>query len=373
MYLLPETDFGRRSLRPGKTVQRTSSVPLYEMPQKVNYARLVFSLNACEGPDMPIEIMATLWPDMPHFDYFAKHPLLNGIRLNTAMATVEEVPDLLAHAVKVADKPLYFDVKGRQLRITKIHPNTENFECDINHKIELDLSKPVPVIMKGGNDVAVLGKIEDGNHLVFIGGPRFNVKIGESLNIRSPSLKVTGRLFTDQQLAFLDFAKKAGIKHYMLSYATRIDEMEEIRRMVGPDAEVVAKIENPAGFGLVKNYRLGKNEHYLTARGDLFVEMAKPHQILAAAKAILKKDPSAILGSRILLSLSPHKDPYSKDGKLIEDEVPSCADINEVAWLLEIGYKRFMFCDGLCLKKEPLERAINVLHAISEDYKCLAS
>lgn len=302
-----------------------------------------------------IEIMATLWPDMHHYEYFAKHPWLSGIRLNTAMADVDALPKQLEFAVaKSYGTPLYFDVKGRQLRITKIYPNTENLEIDINHSIELNT--PTVVLTKAGADSAVLDKVVDGTHLIFHGGPKFNLRPGESLNIRSPSLKVLGPLFTTQQLNFLEIAKNAGIQRYMLSYATRPDEMAELRKLVGDKCEIVAKVENPAGLALVKDYTLGPKEHYLTARGDLFVEMPKPHHILDATRQIIKKDPQAILGSRILLSVT-------------DEAVPSCADINEIAWLLEIGYKRFMFCDGLCLDKTALDRAVNILHALSEDFK----
>lgn len=301
-----------------------------------------------------IEIMATLWPDMGHYEYFAKHPLMRGIRLNTAMAEEKTLPYQLDFAVtKSYGTPLYFDVKGRQIRITKIYDNKENLELDINHPIEVET--PTVVLTKAGADCCVLAKVIDGTHLIFDGGPKFMLRPGESLNIRSNSLKVLGPLFTDQQLSFLDIAKKAGIKRYMLSYATRADEMADLRKIVGEKAEIVAKIENPAGLEFSQSYKLGPREHFLTARGDLFVEMAKPHQILDASKKILKKDSGAILGSRILLSVT-------------NDPVPSCSDINEIAWLLEIGYRRFMFCDGLCLQKEPLDRAINVLNAIANDY-----
>lgn len=301
-----------------------------------------------------IEIMATLWPDMGHYEYFAKHPLMRGIRLNTAMAEEKTLPYQLDFAVKKSyGTPLYFDVKGRQIRITKVYDNTENLELDINHPIEVNT--PTVVLTKAGADSAVLAKVVDGNHLVFDGGPKFLLRPGESLNIRSSSLKVLGPLFTEQQLTFLDIAKKAGIGRFMLSYATRAEEMAELRKIVGDKAEIIAKIESPTGLDFSQSYKLGPREHYLTARGDLFVEMNKPHQILSATKKILKKDSNAILGSRILLSVT-------------NDPVPSCSDINEIAWLLEIGYKRFMFCDGLCLQKESLERAINVLNAIAIDY-----
>lgn len=301
-----------------------------------------------------IETMATLWPDMPHYEYFAKHPKMDGIRLNTAMADVATMPSLMKQAVaKSYGTPLYFDIKGRQLRVTKVCSNKDYLEIDINHPIELDT--PTVVLFKAGADSAVLAEVKDGTHLIFNGGPKYNLRSGESLNIRSPSLKVIGPLFTEQQLTFLSIAKSAGITRYMLSYATSVDEMNELRALVGEKSEIIAKIESPAGLKFADSHTFGANEHILTARGDLFVELSKPHQILNATRQLIKKDPKAILGSRILLSVT-------------EESVPSCADINEIAWLLDIGYRRFMFCDGLCLDKEALERAINIMHAIASDY-----
>lgn len=312
-----------------------------------------------------IEIMATLWPDMPHYKYFMRHPLISGVRLNTAMADETLLAKEMEQAVaESCGTPLYFDVKGRQLRITKVYNVDGNLELDINHPIEVET--PTTVLFKAGADRALLKEVKNGDHLVFEGGPQYALRPGESLNIRSPSLKVLGDLFTSQQLRFLDIAMESGIRRYMLSYATSGEEIEELRKIVGP-REVIAKIESPAGLKWAETYKLPDNVHYLTARGDLFVEVERPHHILSATRKLIEKDSKAIVGSRILLSLSPHKDPNT--GKVVEETVPSCSDINEIAWLLECGYKRFMFCDGLCLNKNALDRAINVLDAIAKDYE----
>jgi pyruvate kinase len=141
----------------------------------------------------------------------------------------------------------------------------------------------------------------------------------------------------------------------MLSYAGSMSEIEEMRKHVGSD-EIIAKIESHNGLKFVENeYVKSPNLGLLTARGDLFVEVHRPHDILSATRKIVAADPDAILGSRILLSLT-------------DDPVPSCADISEVAWLIDQGYYRFMFCDGICLKKEPLNRAINALRSIYDSY-----
>lgn len=310
-----------------------------------------------------IEIMTTLWPDMPHYEFFASHPLVAGIRLNTAMADSKKLAKEMDEAVvKSHGTRLYFDVKGRQLRITKVYRDNGHLELDINHPISVPT--PTEVLFKAGVDFALLKEVVDGNHLVFEDGPNFKLATGESLNIRNKELKVLGDLFTTQQLEFLNIAMNAGIRRYMLSYTTSASEIDHLKKIVG-DREIIAKIESPNGLDFAESYELPKNVHFLTARGDLFVEVDKPHHILSASKMLVQRDPQAILGSRILLSLSPHRD---ATGKLVEESVPSCSDINEVAWLLLIGYKRFMFCDGLCLDKNALENAIYCLDAIAKDY-----
>lgn len=304
---------------------------------------------------MNLEIMATLWPEMPHYRKFAAHSLIDGIRLNTAMADAKTMPQLLEQALDWSGStPVYFDVKGRQLRITKVDVcGGDHLELELNHPISVET--PTPVLFKSGVDVALLVEVKDGNRLIFEGGPKFNLIPGESVNIRSNSLIVHGDLFTEQQLEFLDIAKKAGIRRYMLSYAGSRRELEELSERVGKVEELVAKIENQAGLNYVSSYSSSEGIRLLNARGDLFVEVPKPHDILNASRKIIKADPRAIVGSRILLSLS-------------QDPVPSCADLSEIAWLLEIGYRRFMFCDSLCLDPEALELATRILFQTAHSY-----
>lgn len=305
------------------------------------------------------EVLATLWPEMGHFSYFARDSRLQGIRLNTAMADAKTLPDLLDQALEAArDKPLYFDVKGRQLRITEVLPNEDHLECRINHPISV--RTPTVVLFKAGADPAYLAKTEeDGSLLVFEGGPQFSLLPGESLCIRDPTLKVHGDLFTPQQLEFLDIAKHAGITRYMLSYAQSKKDVEDSRKIIG-DKDLTLKIEDQKGLRYARHeYMPTNNLHLLNARGDLFVEVSKPHEIIGASRDLIRADPKTIVGSRLLLSLA-EEDPRTKR----RNEVPTCADISELTWLLDIGYRRFMFCDGLCLKPEPLNDALNVMHAM---------
>ncbi|HIH24304.1 TPA: hypothetical protein HA251_04690 [Candidatus Woesearchaeota archaeon] len=302
----------------------------------------------------PLEVLVTLAPDLPHYRRFARDSRVDGIRFNTAMEKPSEMPMLLRKAIdESCGTPLYLDVKGRQLRVTKVGPAKDHLECYLNHPV--DVKTPTPVLFKSGADGALLDHLEDdGYKLVFQGGPRYNLNPGESLHIRHPSLAIKGPLFTEDQLQFLAAGKEAGIDKYMLSYVGSMGEIDALRAIVG-DAHITAKIEDKKGLDFVKNsYVKTPNLGLLTARGDLFVEVDKPHQIMTASQNLVDADPDAILGSRILLSMS-------------EGPVPSCSDINEVGMLVAQGYYRFMFCDGICLNEDHLSRAIDVLRATYDD------
>lgn len=78
-------------------------------------------------------------------------------------------------------------------------------------------------------------------------------------------------------------------------------------------------------------------------------------EILAATKLVIEKDPEATVGSRILLST-------------FHDPVPSCADFSELAWLHDIGYRRVLLCDEMCLKEGPLATAVGAFEAFRESY-----
>jgi pyruvate kinase len=308
-----------------------------------------------------LEIMATLWPEMPHYKYFAADSRVAGIRLNTAKASVDTISELTQQALDWSfGTPTYFDVKGRQLRVEHVDPCEDHLELDLNHPISV--KTPCVVLFKGGTDPALLDRVVDGRRLIFRGGPHYMVTLGDSLNIRGPSLEVHGDLFTEKQLTFIDVAKRAGVTRFMLSYVRSPDEVDEFRNLLGNDCEIVCKIEDQRGLDFARKefdfdgrFHRSPNVTLLTARGDLFVELDKPHEILQATSDLIDLDSRTILGSRILLSVT-------------NEEVPSCADLNEIAWLISLSYKRFMFCDGLCLDKEALDRAITILSTIAESW-----
>ena len=305
-----------------------------------------------------LELLVTLWPTFDHFKDFVTDDRLSGIRLNTAMIKACEIGTELEDAQAIPGHvPLYFDIKGRQLRVMETIPNDKNLEIILNHPIEVET--PTMVLFKAGEDYALLDRVEDGKHLIFRGGPHYLVHEGESLHIKHPSMKVVGPTFLDYEIAKIEKAKAAGFDKYFLSFVESQKDVDEFREFVGQDSEIILKIENKKGLQYVMyDFKKQDNTYLCAARGDMYVEIDRPHHMMDAMKLIIDKDPDAMVGSRMMLSC-------------IHDPVPSAADLSELAWMYDIGYRKYLLCDELCLNMNgvnTLGRAVNVIESFKRDY-----
>ena len=84
------------------------------------------------------------------------------------------------------------------------------------------------------------------------------------------------------------------------------------------------------------------------------MEVLEPHRIVGAVRAIVEADSTAIAASRVLASLSRHP-------------VPECAEISDVAFLLGLGYRTFLLGDEVCLGRDSVIAALNVLGAVARE------
>ena len=304
-----------------------------------------------------LDVMVTLWPSFPHFGKFADDERLSGIRLNSAMINNPELENELGLIKSSSHKvPLYFDVKGRQLRVKEVHLNPDYLDITLNHPVRTET--PMVVLFKAGEDQAVLARVEEeGRRLIFDGGPGYMVDVGESLHIRHPSFEVLGPVFLEEELLKIEKVVAAGFDKYYLSYVETQREVDEFLELVGKDSEVLLKIETKKGLEYaVREFKKKDNLFLVAARGDLYVEVDRPHEIVDAMRLLIKADPEAYVGSRLLLSI-------------VDSPVPSCAGFSDLAWLCDIGYKNFLLCDEICLKDELLSVAVNVFDDFRHAYK----
>jgi pyruvate kinase len=296
---------------------------------------------------MKLSVIVTTPPYADFLAEVASHPIVRGFRLNTVMPLRETHRDVLQRLSKFK-QPIWVDLKGRQLRVVgaAIPPYTE---VKLSHRIKVET--PVDAYFSDGLERVRVAAV-DGDRLILADGPRRLVGPGESVNIMHPSLKIKGTL-TDTDKTYLAAMKDLGMTKVMLSYVESAEDVDEVKSLL-PNAEVILKIETQRGLDFAKKHG-AKHGHLMAARGDLYVEVIRPHKIASAVKAIVNADKDAIVASRILdsMAMSP---------------VPASADISDVAFLLEIGYRTFMLGDSVCLRRESVIEALNLLEEMGKDF-----
>jgi pyruvate kinase len=291
-----------------------------------------------------MQVIVTAPPYADYLQEVVEHPLVCGLRLNTVMP-LREGPEEAIRRLQVLGKPLWVDLKGRQLRVVgaAVPPFTE---VRISHPIRVHT--PADVFFSDGSEHARLVAV-DGDRLILENGPRRVVGPGESLNIVHPSLEILGTL-TETDQAYLAAMRSLKLTQVMLSYVESVSDLQEVRELL-PSAEILLKIETHKGLAFAREYG-GSLGRLVAARGDLYVEVLRPHKIVPALREIIRVDPNAIVASRILDSLA-------------FNPVPVSAEISDVAFLLSLGYRTFLLGDAICLQREPLLEALNLLQEIS--------
>lgn len=296
---------------------------------------------------MKITAIVTAPPYATYLEEVARHPIVGGLRLNTVMPLTETPAEVLTR-LRALGQPLWVDLKGRQLRVVgaAIPPYTE---VRLSHPIRV--RTPVDAYLSDGRERVRVVAV-DGDRLILEDGPHRLIGPGESVNIVDPSLEVLGTL-TETDRTYLAAMKAVGLRRVMLSYVETAADVAEVRALL-PEAETVLKIETQKGLAFAR--QAGASEGQLmAARGDLYVEVPRPHKIVSALRTIVRADPNAIVASRLFDGLAHHP-------------VPESADIGDVAFLLAIGYRNFMLGDVTCFDRETILEALALLQAVAGEF-----
>lgn len=293
---------------------------------------------------MKPQVIVTIPPHAEFLEEVANHPVVGGLRLNTVMPLAESHEATLERLAGLG-QPLWVDLKGRQLRVVEaaVPPFTS---VRLSHRIRLR----TPAVARFGDSEARVLAVR-GDELILEDGPRRVIGPGESVNIPDPSLEVEGDL-TESDRAYLRAMRALGLRRVMLSFVESEADLEAVRAEL-PDVELVAKIESERGLRAVRSDALG-GARLMAARGDLYVELQRPHHLPRALREILGADPSAIVASRILSSLAWEAEPQA-------------SEITDVAFLLELGYRWLMLGDEVCLRRESVISALNLLECLLRD------
>ncbi len=297
---------------------------------------------------MKVSAIVTTPPYAPFLDEVARHPLVSGFRLNTVMP-LRGGPEEALTRLQAFGQPLWVDLKGRQLRVVgaAIPPYTE---VRLSH--HLRVNTPVDAFFSDGNECVRIAAVE-GDRLILEDGPRRLIGPGESVNIVHPSLRIEGTL-TDTDRAYLTAMGQLGLNRVMLSYVEQPADAAEVRQLL-PQAEIMLKIETQRGLAFARRHGPAHGR-LIAARGDLYVEVLRPHTLISALRDIITADPQAVVASRLFDSLA-------------YQPVPLSADIGDAAFLLSLGYRTFMMSDTVCLRRDTVLEALNLLQAVAGEFE----
>ncbi len=284
-------------------------------------------------------LIATLPPYVRHRDAIAQHPSVDALRFNTIMPIGEPKRDVLASLAEACgDKPLFIDLKGRQLRITRF-AYLPYAVVEISRPIRVDL--PARLLFK--DCACEIVRIVDGTQLILADRPPRVVGAGEPVTILEPSLAIDGYL-TDDDRAYVRAARALGLHDYLLSFVEQASDLDEVRAL-DPEARLVAKIESPRGLDLV---RAGAGVRLMAARDDLYLQMGAARVAMLDALELIARDPGdPIVASRILTSLET-------------DDAVAFGDLADLVLMHQFGYRSFMLSDGLCFSERAFARAMAV-------------
>jgi pyruvate kinase len=257
------------------------------------------------------------------------NPFVGGVRYNIGVRSKYSPEDTLHHLNTYTDrydKPVWIDLKGRQLRITKWADPTYG-DIELNRNISTSL--PAKVYFRGDENCYTLDDYMD-NKLFIYPDPRYALGAGQALNIISNNCKIIGDYLTQKDIDYIKASDNAGIHDYMLSFVETQSDIKEVLA-VDPKAKPILKIESISGLEFVEK-EYGGEYQLIAARDDLSINLEKDNvKMQNALTLILNKDKNAIVASKIFESL--------KSG------IPE--DKTDMSNLMKMGYRNFMLDDTI--------------------------
>ncbi|MFX0099770.1 MAG: pyruvate kinase [Candidatus Hodarchaeota archaeon] len=309
-----------------------------------------------------MEVFLTIPPDSAFIEAISTLSMVKGFRFNTGLELPGEKEGHLAeYKRQIGDKDLWIDLKCRELKVlNRTELTLRQSVLEINQPI--DAKPPFSLYYNEAKNYVEVEKIIEGNKLQVFFPPStpddFKITFGKGASLNIPEARIIGGYLTERDKEYIRAGRSLGIHTYCLSFVENKSDIEQVLEL-DPDARIIAKIETPRGLNFIKtDYASVKDRvRLMAARGDLYVEIDRPHKILSALKMIIELDDNAIAASRLLQSV------------LNPNQLPNCAELSDVALLLKLGYKAFLFGDYVCEDEDALKSAIGILMAIEEQHK----
>ena len=271
-------------------------------------------------------------------------------RINLSHTDIADLAAVIATVQSFTDVPICLDTEGAQIR-------TAALADDMQHLRENEFIRAVGAGHPAGNREItfhpdyIVGALEVGDILsidfnaalvqvveaddagcllrVLTGG---RIGKNKAVTLQRP---ITMAPLTEKDRAAISVGRKAGIRHFALSFANTPADVDEIRRLSGEDSVIISKIECINGYNNLREIA-AISDAVLIDRGDLSREIpieqipSIQKRITATAKACGVK---VYVATNLLETM-------------IEAPVPTRAEVNDIFNTLADG------ADGLVLAAE---------------------
>jgi len=275
-------------------------------------------------------------------DLIIRHPRVSAVRFNTGVSSPNTSYETLSQLKVRTTKPIWIDLKCRQLRV--INWCTPYYgEVELNHNIEVELPAEIYFRGVGWTDI----KAVKNNKVYLKHPPQQAIGKGQSVNISSNFMQIKG-YFTEDDLKYIAAAQSLRMKHFMLSFYEGEDDLRIFKNQL-KDVEGVnvgLKIESQKGVEALNDYFPSEGTTLVVARDDMFTNLKEnPIPILSLYEKCIELDKNSIVASGFFSGL--------------ENKGICVSDISDIHLLHLMGYKNFMFSDGICLRH--FREAVSVL------------
>lgn len=285
------------------------------------------------------------------------------LRINCSHITTGELRERIRLIRSVrSDVGILVDIQGPKLRYAgsprQLTPqNLERFSFDELGMPDsrtggvAGLGAGQRLLLDDGRLEAVIESVAD-NHLMarVVRGGELKPKKGVNL----PDTEVAGSVLSDKDKSDLEVVKSENVEFVAVSFVQRPSDVEEVRSIVGPTAQVIAKIERPQALERVDEI-CRVSDGVMAARGDLGVEL--PFQVVPAAqhkiaRTALRHGVTSICATEMLESMT-HSTRATR------------AEVADVTGAVRDGFDAVMLSGETAVGTNPV-RAVEVMAAICE-------
>ena len=212
----------------------------------------------------------------------------------------------------------------------------------VGQRLLLDDGRIETVIARIGDDGDVGVRVVRGGEL------------RKNKGVNLPDTEVKGSVLSDKDRADLEVAKCSNVEVVAVSFVQRPSDIEEVRGILGPTAQIIAKIERPQALERIDDI-CRVSDGVMAARGDLGVEL--PFQIVPAAqhkiaRTALRNGVMSVCATEMLESMT-------------QASRATRAEVADVTGAVRDGFDAVMLSGETAVGTNPV-RTVEVMSAICE-------